>query len=570
MIGEMVGAYRLTQKLGEGATGETYLGVHKDSAEQAAVKVLFSQMCADAELIDQFFADIKVASLVNHSGIADLLDCGVLPNKRAFVIGEHLQGKTLTDALIELGQVTDVPSLADIAWQVATMLDAAHEAGVVHGGLKPDALFLTFPPGQEPRPLVKLVDFGMARFKLGVRQSQTGSLLGAPLYMSPECGRGRGDVDRRADIYSLGCIMFEMICGRPPFVRAGAGELIIAHAKEPPPFASSLEPSVPQAIDQLIGRMLTKNPITRPQTMAEVATVLERFFKCPTPLAEHRRILTPVVGEPAPGPVPPSMPMAVASAPVGSPGPMPSDLRVSATAVVPPHASALPTPALEARRAGDATAILPSAGREPRLSGTAMLSPEEQNDAAGRPMAAPPAQPTWLGRVRQQTVLRPSQRDVAAALASVRPSASMREQPSRRSTGRRSSGQGSAAVPAGPRNGGVSRAINLPIVIISAAVLLVVAAVVLLVTRRPAEPVQVPRRSAAASGFQAPAPAVPPVAEVPDPPPQVGPGAGAVVATPPEGDLEAAQDPSSTESDDEGPGSRSRQGKDKGRPRRFW
>ncbi len=570
MIGEMVGAYRLTQKLGEGATGETYLGVHKDSAEQAAVKVLFPQMCADAELIEQFFADIKVASLVNHSGIADLFDCGVLPSKRAFVIGEHLQGKTLTDALIELGQVTDVPSLADIAWQVATMLDAAHEAGIVHGALKPDALFLTFPPGQAPRPLVKLVDFGMAKFKLGVRQSQTGSLLGAPLYMSPECGRGTGGVDRRADVYSLGCIMFEMICGRPPFVRAGAGELIIAHAKEPPPFASSLEPSVPQAIDQLIGRMLTKNPVTRPQTMAEVAAVLERFFKCPSPLAELPRAPMPVVGEPAPGPVSPSIPMAVTPTPVGSPGPMPSELRVSATAVVPPNASALPAPPLEARKSADATALLPSSGREARLSGTALLPPEGHDDTAGAPGAASPAQPSWLGRVRQQTVLQPSQRDIAEALASVRPSGSVREQPPRRSTGRRSSGQGVAAAPSGARNAGVSRAINLPIVIISAAVLLVVAAAVLLVTRRPAEPVHVPRRPTATSGFQAPVPSVPPAAEVPDPPPQVGPGAGAVVATPPEGVFEEAQEPSSTESDDENPGSRSRQGKDKGRPRRFW
>ncbi len=279
MIGEVVGGYLLKQRLGEGGVGETFLAEHKDSGAQATVKILFAQMCSDTALVDQLLADVRAASLVNHSGIADLHDCGRLADGRAYIVAEYLQGKTLTDALIELGQVSDMESLADIAWQVATMLGAAHDAGIIHNALKPDAIFLTFPPAQAPRPLVKLVDFGMAKLRLKLRHSRTGSLLGAPLYMSPETGRATSQPDQRSDVYSLGCIMFEMICGRPPFVREGQGELIVAHAIEPAPFASSLEPSIPPAIDQLIGRMLTKNPLTRPQRMADVATVLERFFK---------------------------------------------------------------------------------------------------------------------------------------------------------------------------------------------------------------------------------------------------------------------------------------------------
>lgn len=566
MIGELVGAYRLTQKLGEGGTGETYLGAHKDSALQAAVKILFPQMCADAALIDQFFADIRVASLVNHTGIADLFDCGVLPNKRAFVIGEYLEGKTLTDALMELGQVTDVASLADIAWQVATMLGAAHEAGIVHGALKPDALFLTFPPGQAPRPLVKLVDFGMAKFKLGVRQSQTGSLLGAPLYMSPESGRGVGNVDRRADIYSLGCIMFEMICGRPPFVRAGAGELIIAHAKEPPPFVSSLEPSVPQAIDQLIGRMLTKNPLTRPQTMAEVAAVLERFFKCPTPVAEQPRSLTPSSPQPAPGPAFLATPPAVTAVtptpagPVESPSSVP---RVSATAVVPAAPPAAIAPAPEARRAVEATAILQPPGQAPPVSATAILP----HDGAA---SGPSPQLSWLGKVRQQTVIPAAPKEAADALPRIHPSAPMREQPSRRSTGRRSSGQPAASTPSGAKGSGPFQSINLTVVAISAALLLAAAAVVLLVTRGPAVSTEKPKRPAARSEFVAPAPAAPPTPTAPPPSGEERAATGASRATPPEGNPPAIPDETSTESDDDSSGGRNHQGKDKGRPRRFW
>jgi serine/threonine protein kinase len=566
VIGELVGAYRLTQKLGEGTTGETYLGVHKESAEQAAVKVLFPQLCADAALLDPFLADIKVASLVNHTGIADLFDCGILPNQRAFVIGEYLQGKTLTDALIELGQVTDVASLADIAWQTATMLGAAHEAGIVHGALKPDALFLTFPPGQAPRPLVKLVDFGMAQFKLGVRQSQTGSLLGAPLYMSPEASRGLGDVDRRADIYSLGCIMFEMICGRPPFVRAGAGELIIAHANESPPFASSLEPSVPQAIDQLIGRMLTKNPLTRPQTMAEVAALLERFFKCPTPLSEQPRSPTPMSPQPAPGASLAATPPAVTPASAGESGWPPAGPRVDATAVVPGTAPTPATPGWEARRSVDATAVLPGAEQAPRLSSTALL-PSGHEGASSGPTALLPPQQSWLGKVRQWTVVPSSPPDVPEALPGVRPSASMREPSPRRSTGRRPSRR-SASPGAGV--GGVSQSINVPLMVISAAVLLVVAAVVLLVVRGRASPPEQPRRPAAKAELVAPVHTVQPAAVEPPPPSHDHPGMGSAVGTPPAGDPPEPPDESLTESDDDSAGARAHQGKDKGRPRRFW
>jgi serine/threonine protein kinase len=564
MIGELVGGYRLTKKLGEGGTGETFLAAHAQSAHEVAVKVLFPQMCKDAALVERFFADVKVASLVNHSGIADLIDCGVLPAGRAFVITEYLQGKTLTDALIELGQVSDVASLADIAWQIATMLRAAHEASIIHGALKPDAIFLTFPPGQAPRPLVKLVDFGMARFRLGIRHSQTGSLLGAPLYMSPEVGRGVSKVDQRADIYSLGCIMFEMACGRPPFVREGQGELIIAHATEPAPFVSAFEPKIPQAIDQLIGRMLTKNPMTRPQSMTEVATILERFFECPTPVAEH---ITPA---------PPIFPQAQAPSPVFAPAPP----VLVAPAVQPPRevtppvrqpkqaSSVVPSPPAsdsgpQARRNTDATAILapgPKTVPPAPLSATAFLSPtDEQNPGTGT--AVLPQGPSWLGKVRQQTAINPR----STPRSVVRPSESHKERPSR-PTGRSTPSamaRSSSSRPTVAKRG-LFDGVNLPIVVVSAAILLVVAAVVLLVLRRSeVSPAQTdsaarPRASTPAQHeylFKPPAPAatVEPAAQ---PDPQPGPG----------NEHGAADDGVSAK----GPGVGGTPPKDKDHPKRFW
>jgi serine/threonine protein kinase len=495
MMGEVVGGYRLTQKLGEGSAGEVYVGEHASSGQKAAVKILFQQLCMDAALLGRLFDDVKVASLVNHSGIADLYDCGLLPDGRGFLIFEQLQGKTLTDALIELGQVSDVGSLADIAWQLAIMLRAAHQAAIVHAALKPDAVFLTFPPGQAPRPLVKLLDFGMANFRLGVRQSQTGSLLGAPLYMSPEIGRGIGPVDHRADIYSLGCIMFEMACGRPPFIREGQGELIIAHATEPAPFVSSLEPSIPPAIDQLIGRMLTKNPLARPQDTGEIAAVLEKFFDCPASVAEL----------PAPPPVFPQ-PNAVAQEPgpplVGPgayvpPPPMHLGDPREATAVLPPPCAEVVAPSGEMRHAPEPTALLPPEGA-PWVSSTALLPPDPQS--------------SWLARVWQRSV-------VIEPGAGCPPAERLRARTApegfRSATPKRAVERHSVPRKAVIRSGGLPT-VNLLVVVVSAIVLLTIAAVVLLARRdSPPAAAREARPSAAIHFVPAPRPAAPPSAAAP-------------------------------------------------------
>ena len=423
MIGEVLRGYKILRKLGEGGTGETYLAEHEQTGQKAAAKVLFKPMSADTMLLAGFFAAVKAAGQVNHVGIVDLYDCGV-HDGRAFVLYQYLEGKTLTDALIELGSVSDMESFADIAWQLATLLAAVHGSKLVHGGLKPDGIFLTFPPSHAPRPLVKLLDFGMARFSLNVRHSQTGSLLGAPLYMSPESARGLGNADHRADIYSLGCILFEMACGRPPFVREGKGELIIAHATEVPPSVSSLEPSIPPAIDTLIGRMLTKNPATRPQSMAEVASVLEKFFKCPSPTAGQ--VAQVNSGKAAPIPLAPGLP---------SPGP-----AIPATSNPLPIASpsSLSQPAV---RHQEATALLPPS------------SPLSDCPTG----SGPSSRQTWLSRVQYHTaILAPSSAGNRPALLEAtqfdQSSSEYKPPPGQRA---------SRATPASP--------INMPIVVATAA-----------------------------------------------------------------------------------------------------
>ncbi len=288
MLGEVVGGYRLVQKLGEGSLGEVFLGDHEQSRQKAAVKVLFPVFSREGTALARYFAELRSTNLFGHPGIAQIHDCGTHASGRAFLCMEYLPGKSLATAMADLESVGDIPSLAAIGVQAASALQVVHGRRMVHRALQADSIFLTCPV---PSPVVKLLDFGVANFTQSVRHSQTGSLLGAPLYMSPEVGRGLGNVDHRADIYSLGCILFEMATGRPPFVREGAGQLIVAHATEAPPAPRTLEPGIPAELDELIARTLRKDPAHRPQSMNELVAVLGRFSKSAA---------TPVLATPSP------------------------------------------------------------------------------------------------------------------------------------------------------------------------------------------------------------------------------------------------------------------------------
>jgi hypothetical protein len=368
MIGEIVGTYRLVQKLGEGSMGEVFLGQHTQSGEQAAVKVLFPPFSKQGLALTRYFAEVRSTNALRYSGIATIYDCGTHTSGRAFLCMEFLAGRSLAAALADL-PTGDAATLIAIGTQVAATLQAVHGMRMVHRALKPDSIFLTTPM---PSPAVKLLDFGVANFTQSVRQSQTGSLLGAPLYMSPEVGRGLGNVDHRADIYSLGCILFELATGRPPFVREGAGELIVAHATALPPSAKDLEPSLAPALDSLLGRMLRKDPAQRPQSMTEVAAALRA---CAMPAGAPVPAFAPTPGFVTAAPAAPSRP----------------PLSTSASPTTPPFARAVsPLPA-----AGSSASVVaakaPSSPR--RVDATVLLGPSD-GDAAHAPEPCPPRSST--------------------------------------------------------------------------------------------------------------------------------------------------------------------------------
>jgi serine/threonine-protein kinase len=198
---------------------------------------------------------------------------------RAFIVMEYLQGETLGQRIDRFGGLPwDVACAA--GQQIAAAVGAAHGKGIIHRDLKPDNVFLAADPAGSGTTSIKVLDFGIAKLLTGdplTRASSGGqSLMGTPEYMSPEQCGGAGHVDHRADIYSLGCILFEMVCGQAPFVEAGLREMIAAHLFKSPPLATSVQPGCPAWLAELIERMLAKKATERPSSMKEVERLLGR------------------------------------------------------------------------------------------------------------------------------------------------------------------------------------------------------------------------------------------------------------------------------------------------------
>jgi serine/threonine-protein kinase len=291
MIGQAIGSYQIVALLGEGGMGAVYLGEHQHIARKAAIKVLLPEFSANQQIVARFFNEARATSLIRHPGIVDILDCSILPDGNAYIVMEHLVGESLGAHLRRAGRLAPTRALF-LARHIADALAAAHNQKIVHRDLKPDNVFVM--SGSEAAP-IKILDFGIAKLmhtssREGSYKTRTGSIMGTPVYMSPEQCRGAGAIDHRTDIYSLGCIIFEMIAGRPPFTFEGFGELIQAHLSTPPPRLRSLDPTVPAAVDALCDRLLSKTPDGRPQTMRDLIAELDAVIAAAPGAAASGRV----------------------------------------------------------------------------------------------------------------------------------------------------------------------------------------------------------------------------------------------------------------------------------------
>jgi serine/threonine-protein kinase len=276
MIGKTVGNYRIVGRLGEGGMGEVFLAAHPELGRKAAVKILREDLARGSEHVQRFLNEARAADSINHPAIVKVLDLGTMPSGAPYIVMELLEGETLGARLQRCGRF-DPRAAVDIIACAADALAAAHAAGIVHRDLKPDNLFLIRDTGG--KDVVKVLDFGIAKLgnpgqKRGSLQTQTGVIMGTPVYMSPELCSGARHVDHRSDVYSLGIILYEMLCGEPPFQSEGFGELAHLHLSALPMPPRERNPEIPEALSAAVLRALAKAPTARFASMAELGAAL--------------------------------------------------------------------------------------------------------------------------------------------------------------------------------------------------------------------------------------------------------------------------------------------------------
>ena len=277
----LAGRYRLVRRLAEGGMAAVWEGRDEILARPVAVKIPHPQLASDPAYRERFRREAVAAARLAHPGIVATYDTGA-DGAVDFIVMELVPGRTVRDLVAEgpVPQQVAVPIVA----QVAEALDAAHQAGIVHRDIKPANLLLV---DDGPVPRVKVADFGVARakevFEQGLTESSVtreGVVLGTARYLAPE-QVSAGDIDPRTDIYAVGCVLHELLAGKPPFVRDNDMATALAHLTEPPPPLRSLGVAVDPALEGLVLACLAKDPQHRPASARALADELRTLSAPP-------------------------------------------------------------------------------------------------------------------------------------------------------------------------------------------------------------------------------------------------------------------------------------------------
>src|SRR6185503_6484342 len=273
MLGQVIHGYRIDHALSEdkGGFGDVFFATHVGSGAEAVVKVLKPEMSALRDIVARFFNEARAAASIHHPGIVQIHNVGY-HGDRAYLLMERLRGADL-ESRLERGPLPLDRALLFMR-QAAGAIGAAHERGIVHRDLKPANLFVVEDPDVIGGERVKVLDFGIAKLTADSGGGKTQGVFGSPPYMSPEQCASTGAVDARSDLYSLGCIFYELVCGRPPFGQGGI-ELIASHLRDTPPPPRAIAPWLPPAVEQVILALLEKQPARRPPSCAALIAALD-------------------------------------------------------------------------------------------------------------------------------------------------------------------------------------------------------------------------------------------------------------------------------------------------------
>jgi serine/threonine-protein kinase len=293
-VGQTIGNYMITAKLGEGGMGVVYLAEHPVIGRKVAMKAIHPELSRNPEVVSRFVTEAKAVNQIGNEHIVDIHDFGTTPDGDFYFIMEFLQGEALSDRIKREAPLDPARAL-DIAAQVADALAASHAHGIIHRDLKPENIFLIHKGGTHD--FVKVLDFGLAKLTLGEdkvsHKTRTGSVMGTPYYMSPEQCEGRPNIDQRADVYSLGVILFEMMTRQVPFGGEGYGEIIVKHITAPVPSPRAINPRLSAAHEAILLRALAKNRDERFRGMEDFRVAM---------LDPERYALSPSI-VPTPGPL---------------------------------------------------------------------------------------------------------------------------------------------------------------------------------------------------------------------------------------------------------------------------
>jgi len=278
--GDRVGDYVVEERLGRGGMGVVYAVRHQPSGVAAALKVISADRRDDEADLRRFFHEIRAANAVRHANVANVFGDGELEDGTPYLLMERLVGRGLDEIIRERAPLP-IDEALDLFEQACAGVQAAHSLGIVHRDLKPANLFVSERRG---RPHLQVLDFGISKVPslLGGESeasslTKSGNVMGSPRYMAPEQLTDVHEVDRRADIWALGIILFEMLTRRSPFPSNAPGEYFAKIVSEPPTPLASLRPDAPEDLGHIIHTCLRRDPDERFNTLSHVSSALARL-----------------------------------------------------------------------------------------------------------------------------------------------------------------------------------------------------------------------------------------------------------------------------------------------------
>ena len=283
-IGQSVGKYRIVRLLGTGGMGAVYEVENPEIGQRGALKVLKPEIGAHLELFQRFINEARAANQVRHPSVVKVFDFGYGDDGSPWLVMEYLEGDSLAARITAALRLPGHCIGPDGLWmlgELASVLGAAQRAGITHRDLKPGNVMLVPDPVSNTGERIKLLDFGIAKLH-DDSLTQTGQMLGTPVYMAPEQFKNAAEVNSQADVYGLGVIAYQILCGRLPFEAEGVYALMAAKAFDSPTPIEKHAPSLAPEVRSLVMRMLEREPKQRP-TIAEVEAEIRRLLGLPPP-----------------------------------------------------------------------------------------------------------------------------------------------------------------------------------------------------------------------------------------------------------------------------------------------